>query len=148
MALDNGRIDLWSAFVQAHAAVTAALESELERERELPLSWYEVLAALGPASAGQMRMQDLAREVRLSKSGLTRLFDRMEDAGLVERRSCADDRRGTYAALTPAGRRALRRAMPVHQRGVEAHFGRQITSEEARAMRSAFGRILRGPGRG
>jgi DNA-binding MarR family transcriptional regulator len=141
------RMKVWASFLQAHAALVDALEAELQDRRDLPLSWYDVLITLAQAEGGELRMQDLARRVLLSKSGLTRLFDRMEQAGLVERRECESDRRGTYAAMTAEGRRVLRRAMPVHGKGVEEHFLSHLTAAEAAAMQSAFGKILQALGR-
>jgi DNA-binding MarR family transcriptional regulator len=141
-------METWSAFLHAHAALIDVLEADLQARRDLPLSWFDVLMTLAQTPRGEMRMQDLAREILLSKSGLTRLFDRMERAGLVERRSCPSDRRGTLAALTADGRRELRRAIPVHEEGVEQHFLAHLTPEEARVMRSAFDKILHALGRG
>src|SRR5947208_2697592 len=108
----------------------------------MPLTWYEVLMRLASQPEGSMRMQDLARSVLLSKSGVTRVVDRMEEAGLLERRSCAADRRGTYATVTKAGRAAFRRAMPVHLTGISEHFGRHLSVEEARVLRRALARVL------
>jgi DNA-binding MarR family transcriptional regulator len=145
-ASDEG-MATWTAFVRAHAALFDVLEAELQDRRDLPITWYDVLVTLSRVPKGQMRMQDLAREVLLSKSGLTRLFDRMEHAGLVERQSCPSDRRGTLAVMTPEGRRELQRARPVHHRGIEEHFLAHVTAEEAEAMREGFERILRALGR-
>lgn len=144
----NESMKIWASFLQSHAALIDVLESELQAQRELPLSWYDVLMTLAQAPRAEMRMQDLARGVLLSKSGLTRLFDRMEQAGLVERKSCPSDKRGTLAAMTPEGRRVLRRAMPIHGRGVEEHFLAHLTDDETAAMQSAFDKILAALGRG
>ena len=94
------RMAAWMALMQAHAAVVAGLEDKLVKDRGLPLSWHEVLVHLAAAPDGKLRMQDLARSVLLSKSGVTRLVDRMEESGLVERTACASDRRVIYAAIT------------------------------------------------
>src|SRR5438045_3780930 len=102
----------WRLFLEAHAALVEVLAAELERERGLPLTWYDVLVQLAEAPDGRLRMQDLARSVLISKSGLTRLVDRMERAGMVERQPCPSDLRGTFAVLTDAGRAALRGAAP------------------------------------
>jgi len=142
-ARENERLAAWRAFLEAHAVLTDALEAELQAERRLPLTWYDVLVQLSEAPEGTLRMQELAGAVLLSKSGLTRLFGRMEQAGLVERRPCPTDLRGTIAALTPAGREALRQARPVHLRGIEQHFSRHLTDEETQALRAAFAKILR-----
>ena len=139
--IDRTRMEAWRSFLEAHSALTGVLEDELVAARELPLAWYDVLFQLSEAPGGRMRMLDLAHAVLLSKSGLTRLFDRMEDAGLVRREPFEEDRRGTMAVLTAKGRTALRRAAPVHERGIQEHFARHITDAEARTIRAAFRRL-------
>lgn len=135
------RLAAWRGFLEAHARVTDVLEAELQAERGLPLAWYDVLVQLSESADGALRMQELARRVLLSKSGLTRLVDRMEQAGLVRRGQVESDRRGALAVLTPAGRDRLRNAAPVHLRGVEQSFTGLLTDDEAVAMRSAFAKI-------
>ncbi len=144
--IDDGRLEAWALLLQAHGALLGALERELEAEHGLPLTWYEVLLRLAREPEGAMRMQDLARSVLLSKSGVTRVVDRMEEAGLIERRQCSADRRGTYAAITAEGRAAFRRAMPLHLRGLQRHFGRLVSEDEARLLRDVLARIVRANG--
>ena len=138
------RLSAWRGFLEAHARVTDVLEAELQAERGLPLAWYDVLVQLSESADGALRMQELARRVLLSKSGLTRLVDRMEQAGLVRRGQVESDRRGALAVLTPAGRDRLRDAAPVHLRGVEGSFTGLLTDDETAAMRSAFAKICAG----
>jgi DNA-binding MarR family transcriptional regulator len=138
---DPRHLAAWRSLLQAHAALTELLERELVTERGLPLSRYEVLLYLAESPDGRLRMQELAEQVLLSKSGLTRLVDRMEAAGLVRRERCPDDRRGAYAVLTDHGRAVLRRAAPVHLRGIQEHFGRHVGEDEARALSGALGRV-------
>jgi DNA-binding MarR family transcriptional regulator len=140
--LDDDRMGAWQAFLTAHAAVTDVLDRELEQGRQLPLTWYDVLIQL-QERGGRARMQELARSILFSKSGLTRLIDRMEKAGVVRREACSDDARGTYAVITAAGRRTLARARPVHHRGIEQHFARHLTDAEARAIKSGLGKVTR-----
>ena len=139
--IDRTRMEAWRSFLEAHSALTGVLEEELVAARQLPLAWYDVLLQLSEAPGGRMRMLDLAHAVLLSKSGLTRLFDRMEDGGLVRREPYEEDRRGTMAVMTAKGRSTLRRAAPVHQRGIDEHFARHITDAEARTMRAAFRKL-------
>jgi DNA-binding MarR family transcriptional regulator len=134
----------WRLFLQAHSRLLGALEHEMETERCLPLSWYDVLAQLNRAPGGRLRMQDLVNSLVLSKSGLTRRIDRMVEAGLVQRATCPGDRRGVYAVLTPAGRERLEHAWPVHDRGVQEHFTRYLTDEEAQVLQSVFQKVLDG----
>ncbi len=131
----------WRAFLRAHARVMERLERELEDGHGMALSWYDVLVQLSEAPAGRLRMNDLARAVLLSRAGLTRLVDRMASAGMVEREACEQDRRGTFVVMTPDGRSALRRAAPLHLRGVQEHFTDLVTAAELETLEAALGRI-------
>jgi len=138
----------WRGFLEAHARVVAVLEEELRREAGMPLTWYDVLVQLSEAPRERLRMQDLARAVLLSKSGLTRLVDRLCDAGYIERVQDPEDGRATLAVLTAAGRLALHEAAPVHMRGIERTFTSVLTPEERLVLAGAFERIvgrLQGP---
>ena len=101
--LDERELRAWRGMLRAHAALTKALDADLDSAHGLPLSSYEVLLHLNDATDRRMRMRDLASSVILSRSGLTRLADRLEREGLIRRESCASDARGAYAVLTPAG---------------------------------------------
>jgi DNA-binding MarR family transcriptional regulator len=131
----------WVGFLRVHAALVDVLGRELEQQAGLPLSWYDVLVQLAVAPDGRLRMQDLAAAVVLSKSGLTRLIDRIETAGLVARTSCPSDRRGTYAEITAKGRAALDEARPVHHRGIQQHFAGRLGQRELAALRSATDKL-------
>ena len=144
--VDQERMAAWMTLLQAHAAVVTALSDKLETERGLPLSWHEVLVHLAAAPDGKLRMQDLARSVLLSKSGVTRLVDRMGEAGLVERTACASDRRVIYAAITDQGRSELIAALPVFMEGFEEHFARFLSDGDAKALRSSLRKVLAGHG--
>ena len=133
----------WRAFLNTHATVIGALERELDEELGLPIGWYDVLTNLSDAPEGRLRMQHLAESVVLSRSGLTRLVDRMERGGLVAREMCPIDRRGTYAVITPEGRAALQRAAPTHIRGIQQHFLRHMDAEDLRALRRILEKVLR-----
>jgi DNA-binding MarR family transcriptional regulator len=140
----KAQMGAWRAFLAAHARVTAALERELVAERGLPLAWYDVLVQLSEAPVGRLRMTDLAAAVLLSKSGLTRLVDRMAEAGLVERSPNDADRRGRIVCLTAAGTARLREAAPVHLRGVQEHFGARLTGNDARLLSETLAKVGRG----
>jgi DNA-binding MarR family transcriptional regulator len=139
---DADRLTPWKLFLHAHAAVMEALEEELVDELDLPLTWYEVLFRLADAPDGRMRMTDLARSLLLSKSGVTRLVDRMESAGLVERGVCASDRRGSFAVITTQGRALYRKAAPIHLRGIDRLFLDHLSRAEKGALVSALGKVL------
>jgi len=132
----------WLTLLQAQSVVVDALERTLQEESGLPLAWFEVLIQLSAADEGQMKMQDLAQAVLLSKSGLTRLVERMVAAGLVSRGACATDRRIVYAVVTDAGRTALRDAMPVHARALTEHFSKHLTPAELGMIRSTLTKVL------
>lgn len=141
----NGEAILaWRAFLEAHAGLIAALERELLEERGLPLTFFDVLVQLNEAADGRLRMQELADRLLLSRSGFTRLCDRMEAAGLLERAQCPSDRRGVYAAITTAGREALEAAVPIHMRGVEEHFVRHLGGADLAALHAMLDRVCAG----
>src|SRR5215211_1085273 len=142
--LSNEQFEAWRAFLRAQAALISTLDRELEAEQGLPITFFDVLIQLSQAG-GRLRMSELADAVLLSRSGVTRLVDRMVRAGLVRREACPEDRRSLYAALTPEGTRALKRARPFHLRGVAEHFGRHLTDDEAKTIAAALGRIAPSP---
>ena len=131
----------WRSFLEAHRRVMDVLEAELRDGEDLPLSWYDVLVHLSESPTRSLRMQELADAVLLSKSGLTRLVDRMQTDGLVERRPCEDDGRGIMAVLTDAGFERLRTAAPTHAAGVRAHFADLLRPGEAAVLAQALSRI-------
>lgn len=131
----------WRAFLEAHARVVELLENELQEEKNLPLAWYDVLVQLQEADAHRLRMTELAKKVLLSKSGLTRLVDRMCTAGLVDRMADEDDRRGRWVALNAAGEQRLRDAAPVHLRGVREHFSAHLDGPTARALAATLRKV-------
>jgi len=139
---DPAQLSAWRRLLEAHATVTELLEHELVAERGLPLSRYDVLLNLAEAPEGRLRMQELSASVLLSKSGLSRLVDRMVEAGLVRRERCQDDRRGWFAVLTDQGRSALRRAAPVHLRGIQEHFVRHLEPDEVQVLATALARVV------
>ena len=136
------RLETWRSFLVAHAQIRRQLERELQAEQALGLGEYEVLLLLTRADNRQLRMSDLADRLVLSRSGVTRLVDRLEADSLVERTSCATDRRGSWATLTDAGHLRLRRAAPTHLRGVGEHFLDRIPASELDALQRTLDRVL------
>jgi DNA-binding MarR family transcriptional regulator len=139
-------LDAWIALVEAHAAAVESVEADLVRETGLPLSWHEVLVRLKGSEEGSLRMQELAKAVLLSKSGLTRLADRMEAAGLIQRNACDSDRRGTWAVITPKGSDALERATPSFLDAVDRHFSGHLDAEEIAAVASSLRKVTHAHG--
>lgn len=137
----------WLAVLQANAVLLQALEKDLEAAQGLPMTWFEVLVRLADAPEGRVKMQDLVDAALLTKSGVTRLVDRMETAGLVARCACDSDRRVTYASITDAGRKAIREAMPSHEADVEREFARHLTVDEQRVLRQLLTKVLQAHGR-
>jgi DNA-binding MarR family transcriptional regulator len=135
-------IAAWVALLQTQAVAVDGVEAELMAECDLPLAWHEVLVRLARSEEGRVRMQELARAVLLSKSGLSRLADRMQEAGLIERTACPTDRRGTFASITEEGRRRLREAEPVFRRGVEAHFAGRLSGEELQSLAGLLRKVV------
>ena len=112
----------WRGFLRVHSALAKQLDSQLEAEHDLSLSSYDVLINLQRAPGRRLRMAELADAVLLSRSGMTRLVDRLERDGLLVRDTCASDARGCFAVLTAAGDELLARARPTHLDGVRAAF--------------------------
>lgn len=144
MAPTDAGMRAWRAFLEAHAAISKTMERELREECELPLSWYDALVQLHEAG-GSLRMHELADHLLLSRSATTRFADRLERAGLIERRSARSDRRGTIVLLTPEGKQELKRTAPVHMRGIMEHFAARFDDGELAAIEDLFTRL--GPDR-
>ncbi len=136
------RLSAWLALQRAATVLAEGLGEELEREAGLPLTWYDVLARLEGAPEGRLPMHELAEAVLFSKSGLTRLVDRMAEAGLVRRIACATDRRVTYAEITPRGRRRLAVATPVLLASLERRLWRHLSPAALQGLRGALLEVL------
>ena len=139
--LDAEELGAWRGMLRAHSALTKALDAELVRAHGLPLSSYEVLLFLADSPEGQMRMSELADGVLLSRSGLTRLVDRMQREGLLRRERCEDDARGWFASITPQGRELFTRARKTHLDGVRERFLSHFTRDELRSLAALWERI-------
>jgi DNA-binding MarR family transcriptional regulator len=142
MSRTDARLGAWRTFLQAHARVLRELERELQAEQGLALTDYDVLVQLAGVESRRLRMSELADRLLLSRSGVTRLVDRLVASGLVERLSCDDDRRGQWASLTDAGLRRLRDASPTHLRGVAEHFLDRLSDDELRSIERALDRVV------
>lgn len=136
---DPASLAVWRDFLRAHARLTRRLEADLMVEHAMPLASYDVLVQLVEAPDHRLRMTELADRVLLSRSGLTRLVDRLTREGLVRREACASDARGLFAVLTDEGYGRLRAATPTHLRGVVRYAMGRLDEEE----RTAFAGVLR-----
>jgi DNA-binding MarR family transcriptional regulator len=120
--ISEEQLAAWQAFLRAHSAMLRRIGRDLDEADLPPLAWYDVLGALRDAPDGRLRQVELAEQVLLSNSGLSRLLDRIEAKGLVERMSCASDRRAFFVGLTDEGRELLDRMWPVYARGIAEDF--------------------------
>jgi DNA-binding MarR family transcriptional regulator len=128
-------------FLRAHAALTRELSSRLEAVHELTLSDFDVLVQLYYAEGRRMRRIDLARSVLLTASGITRLLDGLESAGLVGKERCDSDARVTYAVLTSAGVTKIEEARDSHLADIEELFGSRFSPEERDHLAELLGRL-------
>lgn len=130
----------WRAFLRSHATVSRSLERALEGS-DLSLAGYGVLVVLTEAPELRLRLHEIAERVGLTKSGLTRLIDRLEARGYVARQACEVDKRGQYAEITPAGRRAFRRAAPGHLGAIATRFADHLGPSELALLSRALERV-------
>jgi DNA-binding MarR family transcriptional regulator len=140
--VDETRLAAWRNVLTAHATLVDLIDHQLVAAQRIPLHWYDVLIELLEAPENRLRLNELAQRVVLSRSGLTRLIDKLEAAGLLYRQSVESDRRGAFAVLTDAGKQALRQAWPVYASGISRYFASQMSEAEARVIGDVFGRIV------
>jgi DNA-binding MarR family transcriptional regulator len=120
--MDEDALASWRAFLNAHAVLIQRIEADLKARGLPPLGWYDVLWPLYRAEDQRLRMNELAQQVVLSRTGLVRLVDRIEAAGLLRREPVPEDGRGSYAAITKEGAATLRRMWPVYRRHIQHDF--------------------------
>lgn len=145
--LDAPELRAWRAFLLAQAAVLRALADDLDAEAGLPLAEYDALVNLAIAPGRRLRMSELADRLVISRSGVTRLVDRLEEQALVARSTCTPDGRGAYAVLTPAGLARVRVAVPIHLRHVTARFLDVIDPADLPAVERAMTAVAQATGR-
>jgi DNA-binding MarR family transcriptional regulator len=140
--IDETRLDAWRALLNAHAAMTQRIEEGLAAADLPPLAWYDVLWSLYRAPGRMLRAGELSDSVvTISRSGLTRLVDRIEAGGMLERRISTQDRRVVEIAITGEGRRLLRRMWPVYARVLEEHWVALLGKREAAAVAATLERV-------
>src|SRR3954468_22178115 len=138
-------LDAWRGFLRTYSTLVRELDDDLTRRHGLPVSSYDVLVQLDEAPEGRLRMSALADAVLLSRSGLSRLVTRLESQGLIERLECAEDARGSFAAITDKGRERLDEARVTHRAGVRARFFDHLGERELRQLAKAWSRVLDDP---
>jgi DNA-binding MarR family transcriptional regulator len=133
--------EVWIRFLRAHAAVTRELSARLESSHGLTLSDFDVLVQLFHADGHRLRRVDLARQVLLTASGITRLLDGLERAGWVEKARCESDQRVTYAVLTEAGLQKIADAREAHHQDMDELFGAKFSEDELTALDELLRRL-------
>ena len=134
--------ETWGALLKVHAALVPRLDRELQNTHGLPLTWYDVLLELNSAPERRLTMGQLGSVAAVSRTRVSRVVDELIRAGLVARESNPDDGRSAFAALTPAGRAALRRAAPTYVAAVQREFADHLTGREAEVLAGALRKVL------
>lgn len=140
MSCSKSRLDAWRALVTSHAAVTDRVQRALAAADLPPLSWYEMLSAIKRSPGGTPRMSELAEYLTLSRGGITKLVDRLHDAGYLERVSCPEDRRSLRAQLTPAGEKMLAEMQPIYEAELDRHL-HALSAHEANLITAALQKV-------
>lgn len=134
--------DTWGALLKVHAALVPRLDRELQETHGLPLTWYDVLLELNAAPKRRLTMGQLGSVAAVSRTRVSRVVDELVRAGLVTRVPNPDDGRSAFAALTPAGRAALRKAAPTYVAAVQREFADHLTAREAEVLAGALRKVL------
>ncbi len=134
--------DTWGALLKVHAALVPRIDRELQETHGLPLTWYDVLLELNTAPGRRLTMGQLGSVAAVSRTRVSRVVDELVRAGLVAREPNPDDGRSALAALTPAGRAALRKAAPTYVAAVHREFADHLTSRESDVLARALRRVL------
>jgi DNA-binding MarR family transcriptional regulator len=134
------RLRAWRLYVESALALVDLLDSELEQAVGIPQRWYDVLVHLEETPEG-VPMNELADRILYSKSGFTRVVDRMEEAGLVRRARPENDRRTILILLTDKGTETMQHARRYHQDGIQRHFSRHLTDTDIKALTRAFEKV-------
>ncbi len=139
--LTDDELAAWRGFIKAHAHIIENIERDLAEQKRVPLTTYDVLIALFEAPGHKLRLGELTKKIILTKSGLTRLVDRLEKEGLLIREKSEEDRRGAYAVLTAEGAAQLRQAWPIYARGIKQYFAVALSEEGLQHVTRAMAAI-------
>jgi MarR family 2-MHQ and catechol resistance regulon transcriptional repressor len=140
--IEDDRLHLMTLIVRTHRRLTDQLGRELEQNVGIPLVFFDVLIHVGGAPESRLTMSRLSSDVALTTGGVTRLVDRMVEAGLVARENCPNDRRSIYVVLTPQGRAVLERAIAEHIDGIDRHLVTHLDDTERAALEAALHKVL------
>ncbi|HEY6738727.1 MAG TPA: MarR family transcriptional regulator [Actinopolymorphaceae bacterium] len=137
----------WRAMLLAYNAALREIEADVRRDAPIPLTWYDVLLELDAAPGRRLRMRELGERVVLSRTRVSRLVEEMARQDLVRKEPDDRDARVTWAAITPAGRTALRRTAPVYLAGIDRHFARHLDERSLTSVARALTKVARAHGR-
>ena len=135
-------VDAWRGLLVAHSRLVPAVEADLRAAGQIPLSWYDVLLELNAATDCRLRMSELGQRTVLSRTRVSRVVDELAAAGLAERQPDQADGRSSFAALTPAGREALRRAWPVYRQAIHRQLTARLTPQQCRELAALLGQVI------
>lgn len=142
MKIQKTHLDAWRLFLTANARIVEKIDIRLRDAQQVPLNWYDVLIELHESPDNRLRMSELATRVLLTRSGLTRLVDRLEKEKYIVREIDPDDRRGFYAVITEAGQEVVKQAWKFYSEGINEYFAQFVSDEEAILLRDVFERML------
>jgi DNA-binding MarR family transcriptional regulator len=138
---EDPQVAAWRGLLIAHSRLVPAVEADLRAAGQVNLSWYDLLLELNAAPGRRLRMSELGQRAVLSRTRVSRVVDELAAAGLAERQRDQADGRSSFAALTPAGRNALRRAWPVYRQAIHRHLGTaRLTAEQCRQLAALLDR--------
>ena len=139
---DDPAVDAWRGLLVAHSRLVPAVEADLRAAGQVSLSWYDVLLELNAAPDRRLRMSELGQRTVLSRTRVSRVVDELATAGLAERQPDQADGRSSFAALTPAGREALRRAWPVYRQAIHRQLTARLTPQQCRELAALLGQVI------
>src|SRR5690242_5004473 len=139
---EDAVVDAWRGLLVAHSRLVPAVEADLRAAGQVPLSWYDVLLELNAAPDRRLRMSELGQRAVLSRTRVSRVVDELAAAGLAERQPDQADGRSSFAALTPAGREALRRAWPVYRQAIHRQLTARLTPQQCRELATLLGQLI------
>jgi len=140
--IQDERIQLMGLIVRTHRRLTDSLGRELEQSVGIPLVFFDVLIHVAAAPEGRLTMSTLSVDVSLTTGGVTRLVDRMVDAGLVVRQNCPNDRRSIHVVLTPQGRAVLEQAIAAHVDSIDRHLIAHLDATDRAALAMVLTKVL------
>ncbi len=140
--LDSAQNSLWKLFLTAHTRLVDRVEQNFKQAGLPPFEWYDVLIALKQAPDRRLRLSELAEELLVNRTNVTRLVDRLEKAELVRREVCKDDRRGAFAVLTEAGLEMQQQMWTVYAQSIAHYFGCHLTDKDTKVLTKALSAIL------